>query len=290
MTRKKEADALQKDILAAFSAVPPPDEKDITPCGCEECQLIQADLKDQHWQTLPDDTLERHHDSLSLLSPRAFCFFLPSYLLAALKSSDSSCIDPAVIYNLTPPETLDPKRISWFLDRTKEFSSSQIATIHGFLRYMEGCGDEIYAAHAQMALSRYWTAAVQGHPPGIHELIPPPGEGETWIRMPNLVGRKATEAAEVLTAIGLGSIQMIEHPQHSSDAVEPGTVRAMHPTAGEPARFGIDPILWIGGPIQTTPENEQLRAEMAALDEAWADYRDNPLLPNGEKKRPPPFF
>lgn len=290
MNRQEKVSALKKAIIETFADATAPEEKDIAPHGCEECQRIRNDLKGQHWQTLPDDILEYHYDSLPLLGPRAFCFFLPAYLLAALKEPDPWEFDSTVIFNLTPPETLNLEVVTWFLDRVQKFSSAQIASIFSFLHHVQDESDEICADSARYALDRYWDAAAQGNPPGITELTPPPGEGETWIRMPDLVGKKAAEAAAELSILGLNSVRTVEEHQYPQGAVEPGAILTTDPRPGELARFDRELTLYIGGPIQKKPEFEKLQAERAAYEAAWADYRENPFLPNGEKKRPPPFF
>ncbi|MFO0575607.1 MAG: PASTA domain-containing protein [Polyangia bacterium] len=250
MNRQEEVNAIKKAIVEAFADAAAPGEEDIAPHGCGECQRVRDDLKGHHWQALPDDILEYHHDSLPLLGPRAFCFFLPAYLLAALKESDPWGFDSIVIFNLTPPETLDREEISWFLERVQGFSSAQIASIFSFLHYLQEGDDEVCADRARYALERYWGAAAQGNPPGATELTPPPGEGETWVRMPSLIGKKAADVAAVLSTLGLKSVKTVVEPQYPHSSVEPGTILTTSPRPGELARFDRELTLYIGGPIQ----------------------------------------
>lgn len=286
----QSAELLRDRIREAFKDVPYPGDSGIVRHDHGDCALLRKDFAGSHWTSLQVSVLDRHAENLPCLTPEGFKFYLPAYLLAALEGPPPWGLDEAAIYRLVPPDTLDRELVIRFLDQVRGFNSSQIAVIRDFLHYMHDSEDCCCEWTAQKALELYWEPASQGKPPDVDGLTPPAGEGTDWIRMPNLISRTATEAVAELSALGLGKVCTIEEPQYPDKAVPEGTVLRTSPPPGEMARLKGELTIFVGGPIQNPPWPEQMRKENAEYEAAWADYRENPFLPNGEKKRPPPFL
>jgi hypothetical protein len=88
------------------------------------------------WQSIADPSELRFHTSaLMFFTAEAFHYFLPSFMIAGIKSPDD-CGDvvDATVRSLTPPK-MDPNRPS-FTERWSLFSTDQrIATV-GFLSHV----------------------------------------------------------------------------------------------------------------------------------------------------------
>lgn len=92
-------DQLVDRIATAFETnAAPPDR--IVVHECLECEEVSRDFAGQRWTELSWDVLESHHDSIPLLSPEAFAYYLPAYLTAAVK--DRARFGDVVLYNLAP--------------------------------------------------------------------------------------------------------------------------------------------------------------------------------------------
>lgn len=132
-----EADKLKltSEITAAFADVPHPGQN-IAPCNCEECRALQKDLhKDfsgSSWQTLTASFFESHFGDLSLLSPEAFNYFLPAYLVYALQNYNASDVWEWTIYTLTPGKESE-NMSEWWRERLRPFTKEQMNVIYQYL-------------------------------------------------------------------------------------------------------------------------------------------------------------
>ena len=128
---------LRDKVRRAFgSAVYPGDENLVT--GSDpECFEIAAALRGREWSSVSPTLVRECAEALPLLTPAAFCYYLPAYLLACIDAREQ--IDVAwdsVIFNLTP----SPARESWqrrFRIRTDGFTALQAEAITAVLELME---------------------------------------------------------------------------------------------------------------------------------------------------------
>jgi hypothetical protein len=93
------SDELVTRIAAAFRTDAPPPKR-IVVHQCEECERVAFDFAGRQWTDLSADVLEYHHDSIPLLSPEAFAYYLPAYLSFATRDPDR--IGEMVLYSLGP--------------------------------------------------------------------------------------------------------------------------------------------------------------------------------------------
>ncbi len=131
--------SLQERIKTAFAEVLYPGDNNITRCPyrCRPCQEIADYFKGKTWEGHGVEDLRDHHTALSLLTPEAFHYFLPAFMLASLESYDKTDILPDSIrfhfeFNLDHRDH--------FLVRLTKFSEEQRKVITEFLRYMETKG------------------------------------------------------------------------------------------------------------------------------------------------------
>ena len=130
---------LKEAIKAAFADVPYPGDNNITHCPyhCRPCQEIADYFKGRTWEGHSVEELRDHHTALSLFTPEAFQYFLPTFMLASLDSYDKVNILPDAI-RFDFEFNLDHR--DYFLVRVNRFSPGQRNVIIEFLRYMESKG------------------------------------------------------------------------------------------------------------------------------------------------------
>ena len=130
---------LKEAIKSAFATVPYPGDTNITRCPyrCRPCQEIADYFKGKTWEGHAIEDLRDHHTALSLFTPEAFHYFLPTYMLASLEANDIINILPDSIrfhfeFNL--------EHRDHFLVHFTKFSDVQRKVIVEFLRHMESKG------------------------------------------------------------------------------------------------------------------------------------------------------
>lgn len=125
---------LTKNIVNAFgnTSIPKDDEIVINSDNSESFE-VESKLKGKHWKDLSDETVYDLRLNLPRLTAKAFCFYLPAYLIASLQSANGGEILEYVIFNLDPQEGESKKEA--FIDRIKYFNHSQIEVIKYFVKY-----------------------------------------------------------------------------------------------------------------------------------------------------------
>jgi hypothetical protein len=134
-----EIDVLAREIAGevedAFANVPyPGDERLVrSPTYWENEEILEA-FRGKHWRDISVKVLFEHRYSLGALSPEAYRFYLPSYLVAGLIHSDETdTLWQNVFYSLTPPES-EGDSMDWFLARIGPLDARQKAAVR---RYVE---------------------------------------------------------------------------------------------------------------------------------------------------------
>jgi hypothetical protein len=154
------AEELKHRIERAFGemAYPGDDNITISNCDCEECNDTREFFQGKHWSELAgaDQNLMGLWGGLSILSPDAWRFYLPAYLIVGLGegSDDYSSMNPAedardsVLFAIGPPTDIlppnDPDRIvKLFVERTSGFSAAQQACIAAYASAMSELDPEV---------------------------------------------------------------------------------------------------------------------------------------------------
>jgi hypothetical protein len=143
-----------KRLYIAFADAPRPNETEITPHRCGECDEVASRLARHEHDAVPDEDMYWLGDSLPLLSPKAFRYYLPSFVAFCLAHQDSS-LDALINYNLAPSATLDigeRDRFAWFAPEERKV----IAEFVAYRSSLEGADfDRPFLDEAM----RYWSAA-----------------------------------------------------------------------------------------------------------------------------------
>jgi hypothetical protein len=107
------------------------------------------------WQDLTDEELISCDAALSHFDESSFVYYLPAYLLFAVRNHNADWSDPAdttvgsVVFSVT-------HRTPYTLARFKQFSTEQRAAVIAFLELIAEKGNEYERPEAQKSLERYW--------------------------------------------------------------------------------------------------------------------------------------
>jgi hypothetical protein len=163
MTTGSSIAALRADVLRAFGAAACPPESQIAPHACEECQQLSADLAGVEWTAMPDALIEDNPSGLALLSPEAYAYFLPGYILYALDHFSSQSLPAEMtVYSLAYNEPANEDMADWQRARLKFITGDQLAVLQRFLQLVEAdpdFGDYVgreEVAAARLRLEQFW--------------------------------------------------------------------------------------------------------------------------------------
>jgi hypothetical protein len=152
-----DTDAYIERLYRAFAKAPRPAAREITPHRCHECDEVSARLAPHAFDQVPAEDMYWLGDSLPLLSPKAFRYYLPSFVAFCLRHPESSA-EAVINYNLAPSPTLDEGE----RDRFAYFAPEEREAIAEFVehraRLEEGEPDRQHLEKAK----EYWGVASQG--------------------------------------------------------------------------------------------------------------------------------
>lgn len=128
------------------------------PNDFEACD-VAASLKGKHWESLlkAEDLLLYHNCSLGFLTPKAFLFYLPAFLIDSLSCHDSNVVRDMLLYELCIADTMMPRRKRQF-DIIRLMTYEQKCVIRTFLEFLidqtpKGVTDDLPA----QALKSFWS-------------------------------------------------------------------------------------------------------------------------------------
>jgi hypothetical protein len=128
---------LREAIVSAFASVPPPAPAALVsgdPDYDPEYREVAHAFAGRHWRELSLAFIREHRDSLPLLSPAAFRFFLPAYLLACLDGTEDLDTAPlSVASSLTPPDPRDRAASEAFAQRALSFTPVEASAVCAYL-------------------------------------------------------------------------------------------------------------------------------------------------------------
>lgn len=152
----KRSAEVAAQIEKAFSGVPHPGDARLLHPQCYDDMDIQAFYGGRHWRDIPEKVIARANAALCFFSPEGFQFYLPAYMLFALRhyrSSSSFSVD-STIYALCPSKgDLEQFSLSKFSLLTGPQREAVVAFLEVMIEEAEGHAD---TAIARRALSRYW--------------------------------------------------------------------------------------------------------------------------------------
>lgn len=151
-------EAVRQEIGAVFSDGVLPEN--VVCHSCLECDEIGEAFRGKHWKDMGLEFLSRFRESLCLLSPEAFWFYLPAYMMVSLDHFDEADIIPeSIIYNLTPPtrEHANIYEMKHFLGRIEGFTEAQKKAIRSFIKFVRSRSPETFHdSENTTALMTFW--------------------------------------------------------------------------------------------------------------------------------------
>jgi hypothetical protein len=138
MVTDVQRESLEAEIRAAFAGTAHPGEGQIAPHDCDECAELRSAFTTVRWDAMPHALIEANASALTLLSPEAFAYFLPGYLLYALRHLTwQSAPSEMTIYALGSKAKHSGALEDWERERLKPLTAEQARVIDRFLELVE---------------------------------------------------------------------------------------------------------------------------------------------------------
>ncbi len=147
---------LLHDIDFGYPKETPPKYGEITVETTWDGAGISSDFDGKGWWEISADLLQANYDALPLFTARAYYYYLPAYLINALRDfSPRNYVLEFVVYSLSPTKTKsDDPSIS---ERRNQFSTSEKALIRRFLLLiLEDENMFLLFNDAERGLRKFW--------------------------------------------------------------------------------------------------------------------------------------
>jgi hypothetical protein len=125
-----KVDDVRAEIVQAFGNSQYPGDHNLVIGNDMECEEVAEAFKGKEWDSLSPAFVREQKDALSLLTPEAFRYFFPAYLIACIDARlEVDTAWDSVIHDLTPQR----ESPGWIERRSEGFTPDQIAAIQAFL-------------------------------------------------------------------------------------------------------------------------------------------------------------
>jgi len=142
-------------ILRAFSSLAQPRGAELAPHQCDECDELRASLSSHPFDRVPDEMLDSQYSSLPLLGPLGLQYYLPAYMLRALKEPDWFGVEN-LLHHLNAD--ISRKREYWAA-RLAVFTPQQRAAVLAFLAWLESNSSEPTYVSEAIGAREIWKQA-----------------------------------------------------------------------------------------------------------------------------------
>ena len=139
------------NFYKAFDSAPRPDANEITSHRCCECDDIRDDFSEYLVKDVPDTIMGYHQDSITLLTPKAFRYYLPRYVKYTYDYPDGNATDN-LLFNLAPNDLNN----EFWHGRFDEYSSSESGAIVSYLEYRRTWPDAEFDIENILIGLNYW--------------------------------------------------------------------------------------------------------------------------------------
>lgn len=144
----KAKERVTTEVLIAFSVLAYPGDANLVGGESDEYVELRQELKGLRWQDVPDSLIRRETSCLSFLSPLAFRYYLPAYLMYSVRNienPDSGCMNTLASLRVAGP---CPARI-------RRFTKLQRIAVKHFIEFFRDSAPED-AEEAEEVFSSYW--------------------------------------------------------------------------------------------------------------------------------------
>ena len=133
-----EVSRIQSEIEVAFGDLPYPGDKNIvaSPQHCDECRYTAEFFQSKHWREVAygQQELPVGWGGISFLTPQAWHFYLPAYMITALHEGTTfPDVAGSTLFHLTPAPVSDEK---YFQERVPSLSERQKDSIASFVNFI----------------------------------------------------------------------------------------------------------------------------------------------------------
>lgn len=151
-----DAENLRLEIEAAFADTKYPGDDRLVYDNSGyhlECNEIAAAFRGKDWRELSVEMLRYHAQSLAFMTPEAYRFYLPAYLIAAALHYDEADIIPdAVVFNLIPPS--EDWLFHMYRQKMQGLTAAQRRAIRSWLQFLkEHHGEDDLVGNLDQALA-----------------------------------------------------------------------------------------------------------------------------------------
>ena len=130
-------ETVRSAVIEAFTGVARPATADIALHQCDECAELRAAFAALDWRYVPPAILEAYASKLPLLSPTAYVYFLPAWLLYALEHPSHNAMPTEfLVYDLAPNEAQDGDAEEWRRQRLRALTAEQRAACDAVLAFI----------------------------------------------------------------------------------------------------------------------------------------------------------
>ena len=131
-----------------------------------ECNAVAKFFCGKHWRRITLDSLSHAYPGdgsacLSFMSPAAYQFYLPAYMLIAIDSyNEADVTADAAMFSLTPWREPESDMYAWWKTKVTGFTFAQREAIVAFLKYLLVAHSEEWVSHSPKEALVYWETGV----------------------------------------------------------------------------------------------------------------------------------
>jgi len=142
-------------ILRAFGSLEQPRGAELAPHQCDECDELRNNLSSHRFDQVPDEVLDGEYSSLPLLGPLGLQYYLPAYMLRALKQPAWFGVEN-LLYHLNADTSRKPE---YWAPRLAVFTSQQRAAVLAFLAWLESISSDATYISEAIGAREVWKQA-----------------------------------------------------------------------------------------------------------------------------------
>ncbi len=153
----KCANELRERVKETFEKNAAPTRSELTYDEEGDSSILREDFDGVRWWTASRSLIDAHYDKLPLMTPKAYHYYLPAYILRSLDRFEPGCdVLEYTVFSLSP--TKMSRTDHWFALRAGEFRDTEKALIRDFLRCILSATDlYILYKDAERGLRKFWS-------------------------------------------------------------------------------------------------------------------------------------
>ena len=126
---------LRLQIQRAFMEAPRPVGRELAGHECPECDHLRKTLGRYEADEVPEDVIDFFGDSLPLLAPQGLRYYLPAYLLRALRDPNYDRVN-YLVYHLAPSKKDLRDSAEYWESMLVVFNPSERAAVLSFVKWL----------------------------------------------------------------------------------------------------------------------------------------------------------